>query len=368
MNLTFLEASPYLKGNTEAYLERRGIKEDDLFQEHNLREYLGTLNPVDRVTFLVLATENGTPARKREALAYLVDFWRDAGPAWKAISEVLGNIQAPGAWAEFARTIATDDPEKASEWARSLSEKARTTITEALGDHIPDPLKEPLAEKRAPLPPEMMTRVHRIRLEAAVNTPQEALDRMTPYEAFRDPAMRPRVLQWVYRLTHNPPEVRVIFDALQRTLSTTRRMIEAYDLPAGLPGLFDESAPRMSDASWETILKRTRNLQKATQKWNQSPNPVFGGLSPIAVCAGPGPLESRLLDAFLKLVEERSPADLKAFLQDFLDEKEGEKSRREAIIAEREAVAQSRMKVEAKTAPTASKHEGKRERHRPRRR
>jgi hypothetical protein len=371
VNLAFLEASDYLKGNTEAYLKRRGLKEDDLFREHILREYLGTLNPRDRVAFLALAAENGTPERRKEALAYLSDFWRDRGSAWTAFSEALAEVHAPSAWAEFARHIAGADARQTAEWSQTLSPAARTALKTALGDQVPEPLRGAVSTRGAVLPPDVMTRVHRLRLEAAVNTPQEEFGGRTPFAAFRDPALRAKVIQWVHTLTSNPPEVRAVFEALQRMPATTRRLIEAYDLPPGLPGLFEPAAARMSDSSWEAILKRAKKMDKATQKWNETENPLFGGLSPLAVCAGPGPTEKEYLEAFLKAVEERSPDDSNAFLREFLAEQEGGKSRLEAIVAERAAIAESRAAIRATEPagePARPKKEEKPGRHRPRRR
>jgi hypothetical protein len=347
VNLAFLESSPYLKGNTEAYLKRRGLSEEALFQEHILREYLGSLSAKDRVAFLALAAEKGGPARKKEAVAYLVDFWRDRGSAWAAFSEALVEVSAPAAWAEFARTVAGGSPEEASEWAHTLTPEARSALQTALGNAVPEPLQEALSSTGAALPPEVMNRVHRLRLEAAVNTPQESLGGKTPYAAFRDPALRPKVIQWVYALAHSPSEVRAVFDALQRTLPADRRLIEAYDLPCGLPGLFEAPGARMSDPSWESILKRFKKPERARQKWNETENAVFGGLSPLMVCAGPGPREKEFLEAFLKALEERKPADPKAFLKEFLEETEGSQTRLEAIRAERASLVELRRALGA---------------------
>lgn len=151
-------------------------------------------------------------------------------------------------------------------------------------------------------------------LELWCNTPHEALDGRTPWEAIRMLGGLQAVEARLPGSATADPEQRAKREQeLGVVPHLDRRQLVSFDRSGGLLNVFTDRPTPRDDDDWRRIQARAAPAdpsarreasRRAAREWNELPSVLFAGLTPLQVLAGGGPQEAELLHHLSAFMEQ----------------------------------------------------------------
>ncbi|MGH8103614.1 MAG: hypothetical protein ACREJQ_03730 [bacterium] len=389
--LAFLKDDGDLLDTGLRFLKDTKIKENELFVEPRLKDFLGLLKVKDRARFLLKAYGAKEDADKDKLQNELQSLFSslDTMERIETFREVRTAGILPLLRALLVRSVESFGEESLHPLFDLLDEDLVKSLkglmdkeTEVAAVKVRDALYRFQPLKRWQPSVYLHQKTLAMRMEFWANKPDEKLGGLSPFEAYHTPDKRELVLADIYRDARDPQLV-TQFSNLLVFPSENRRLIEAFERSGGLLNLFNDWGGRLVDPDWEKRIESAKSedeIKAAAAEWNAHPSDFFGGLSPQMVVAGGGPEEEKLLDDFLKHCEEtlkdkdKDPmAD--ALYKDWMDKKADGKNQtpRETILDERRHILHrkqlliTREETQETPAPSGTK-EKKRKKEKARRR
>lgn len=351
--LTFLKDDGDLMEAGLRLLKDHGIKEADLFVEPHLKDFLGGLKVKDRARFLLKAYAAKEGAERDKALNELLSLFssletverietfrevRSSGPLAILRALLVRSVESFGEESlQPLFDLLDEDPVKG---LKELMDKE----TDVAASKVRDALYRIQPQKRWQPSVRLLQKILALRMEFWANKPEEKFGGLSPFEAYRTPDQRERVLAEIYRDTRDPQLVTQFFNLLAFP-TENRRLIEAFERSGGVLNLFTDWSGRLVDPEWENRIEKAKSeeeLKAAAAEWNAHASDFFGGLSPQMVVSGGGPAEETLLNDFLKHCEEtlkdkdKDPKAEALYREWLVKKPEGkEQTPREIILEER---------------------------------